>query len=570
VWSLEGDNLKPQVIIFQGTTHDPYWYNRAAGGYKLATYLDSNNVACQVIPNCTALTLEGFRQVFRKYGSDRLLWIGFTTNWLAGRRGNDYYQQWQTSMQPIINTTLIDWFHTEVDQRDEVYKCIYTPEMFQHILNVAHNSSPDVQLVFGGSQLNRNEYFHHNVIFPQGTAHFIKGNAEEAVLTMTKRFVKGNYTVKDLPSNDEYDYGKFKTSFIQYKDTDNIQPNEWLPIEISRGCAFKCKFCNYDMKGVTNNYVDAKVLRKNIIQQYERFGTTKFTIMDDLYNDNYAKVKDLYDNCWSKLPFQPELAGYLRLDLLWKRPDQAQLLLDSGFRCGSFGIETLHDKAGKAVGKGLGRQRIVETLQMCHEIWRDNILVHAFFIAGLPHEDQESLIQTIKWTKDTKFIHGIIWHWLELENIKILPPDTNVDKISILGKDPEKYGYTWDPDTILQEKSDTLRIASADALSEKVDMPENQWMEKKWKIDEIKEQAYNTNWVNDAGVDLNFAKYINKVGNNVKLNTYFTMYADKRALGFRHHEIIQQTIFNDGETHIEWENTVKKPATIERLLAIIS
>ena len=563
--------MKPEVILFQGTTHDKYWYNRAIGPYKLATYLEKQaSCPTQVIPNCTALTRAGYEQVFRKYASKNLVWIGFTTNWLAGRQNQDYYSQWWNNSDNIIDTNYdSEWFHVSVDDREEVYSCVYDQEMFYEILDMAKFYAPECQLVFGGSQLNRNEYFHPDILMPD--AHYIKGNAEVPVAQMHRRFRKKNFTLIDLESNDAYDFGEFKTSFAKFKETDAISPEEWLPIEISRGCAFKCKFCNYDMKNTRKNYVDPKVLKENLIKQYNQWGTTKFTIMDDLYNDDYDKVQDLYDNCWSQLPFEPELAGYLRLDLLWKRPDQAETLLKSGFRAGSFGIETLHDKAGKAVGKGLGKARIMETLTMLKEVWSNKVLIHAFFIAGLPHEDENSLLETVKWTEKTNLIHGVIWHWLELENIKILPPDTNVDKISILDEDPEKYGYTFQPDPNLRNKKSEVRTS---ATKRKIKIIKNtdkmEEMEKEWVIDYYNEEMYSTNWTNNVGVGLDYCKLINKMGNSVKLNTYFTLYADKRATGMTHHTILFQSQLNDGESHLIWENTVKKPAAIERLLKIIT
>lgn len=560
--------MKPEVILFQGTSHDPYWYNRAAGPYKLATYLRTVSCATQVIPNCTALTRRGYEQVFQKYASENLVWFGFTTNWLAGRRSKNYYEQWWDSEELVIDTVMEQWFHVEIDQREEVYSCIYDQEMFYEILDLAKSYNPDCQIVMGGSQLNRNEYFHPEILMPD--AHYIRGNAELPVAQMHRRFRKKNFTIIDLPSNDEYDYNGFKTSFIKYNETDHVTENEWLPIEIARGCAFKCKFCNYDMKDTRDNYVDAKTLKENLIEQYEKWGTTKFTIMDDLYNDNYDKVKDLYENCWSQLPFKPELGGYLRLDLLWKRPDQAQMLLDSGFRCGSFGIETLNDKAGKAVGKGLGRERIIETLEMLKEIWGLDLLIHAFFIAGLPYEDQQSLLDTVEWTKETNLIHSTIWHWLELENIELLPPDTNVDKISVLGKDPEKYGYTFAPDRDLESRDSDVRKKSSKKIIEIVKYDNTKKMEESWKKIEVEETMYHTNWTNNVGVGLDFCKHINKIGNGQRLNTYFTVYGDKRATGQTHKQIMLETINNMQIQHLIWENEIKKPATIERLLKIIT
>lgn len=511
---------KPQIILFVGMAHDLYWYNRPCGTYKLASFLRKHGFTVKVIPNCTLLTKQGYQKVIDRWASPNLLWIGFTTSWLAGQQTQDYYEEWQSSTDTLVKKReLRGWYYTDFDNRETVYSCMYTPSIFDQIWSMAKQHSTNCQLLFGGSQLNRNEYFVNDLLHPN--AIYIKGNAEIATLEMTKRIAMGNYNSDYLPSNDNYDYGDFKYSFVEFEDDDYIDKDEWLPIEIARGCAFKCKFCNYDMKGVTDNYVNSECLRKNIIEMWERHGTTKFVIMDDLYNDNYDKVQDLYDNCWSQLPFKPELAGYLRLDLLWKRPDQAQLLLDSGFRAGSFGIETLHDKAGKAVGKGLGPKRIIETLEMLKEVWGNRILIHAFFIAGLPHEPMESLENTYEWTRTTDLFHAIIWHWLELENIKRLP--RSIDKISIIGLDPKKYGYDFTSDS---------------------------------------------DWSNNVGVTLDQAKVFNKKANNVKMNTYFVLYGDMRALGCSHDNLMDMSYKVDYMYYINWDNNIKQPATMNRLLRI--
>lgn len=519
--------MSNNVILFTGTTHDIYWYNRPAGAYKVVSHLRKNKFDGQVIPNCTALTRLGYQQVFKKYGSESLLWFGFTSNWLAGIKSDDYYDQWWNSKRLTIDEKLEGWMFTEVDDREQVYSCTYKREMLDEIWSMAMKFNPDVKMVMGGSQLNRNEYFHPKDVHLHAT--YVKQNGEVPALELTRRYAKGNFKTEKLPSNNDYDYGEFKKSFISYKETDHIEPNEWLSIEVARGCAFKCAFCNYDMKGVTNNYIDAKYLRKKIIEHHKKWGTTKFVIMDDLYNDNHKKVKDLYENCWSKLPFKPELAGYLRLDLLWKKPEMAKMLYDSGFRAGSFGIETLHDKAGKAVGKGLGKKRIIETLEMLKEVWGRDVLIHGFFIAGLPHETKENLMETVKWLKNTDLIHAVIWHWLELENIKKIKD--NVDKLSILGENPVKYGY----------------------------------------------QFYNDNeWVNNAGVTLADCKDINRMGNNAKMNTYFTMYADMRALGWSHKEIVATSLYPNFAGKLgyrkffEWQNSVKKLEAVKRLIKIIT
>lgn len=510
---------KPQIILFVGTTHDIYWYNRPCGPYKLATYLRKNGFTVQVINNSTALTQQGFQKVFHTYASENLLWVGFTSSWLAGTKDENYYKQWWSSSELTINEEFDGWYYLNFDDRPKIYSSIYNTDMYDSIWNMAKLYNADCQLLFGGSQLNRNEYFTPDNLHPKGI--YVKGNAEIAALELSRRFQNKNYDSNNLPGNDHYDYNDFKFSFVEYIDSDHITSNEWLPIEIARGCAFKCAFCNYDMKGVTDNYVDAKFLREKIIELYERHGTTKFVIMDDLYNDNYDKVRDLHENCWSKLPFKPELAGYLRLDLLWRHPEQAEMLRADGWRACSVGIETLNDQAGRKVGKGLGKKRILETLEMLKTIWQDQVLIHAFFIAGLPNESLASLEETYEWTKQTDLIHAVIWHWLELENIKTLP--ANVDKISIIGKDHKKYGYTF---------------------------------------------INNNDWVSNSGLTLEEAKIFNKKANVAKMNTYFTVYADMRAFGMAHDQIMQMCSKVDHMTYYNWHQQ-KLSVTRDRLLKTI-
>jgi hypothetical protein len=327
----------------------------------------------------------------------------------------------------------------------------------------------------------------------------------------------------DLPSNDDYDLTGFKHSFIEYTNDDFVESHEWLPIEISRGCAFKCAFCNYDMKGVTDNYVDPDYLREQILAMYEKHGTTKFVIMDDLYNDDRKKVKDLYERCWSQLPFKPELSGYLRLDLIWNRPDQARLILDSGWRAASFGIETLHDKAGRTVGKGVGKRRIIETLEMVKEIWQDQLLIHGFFIAGLPHEPMESLLETDAWLEETDLIHAVIWHYLEVAKDDS-PRLSKLERASAISKDNDKYGYKF------------------------IDIQE---------------------WVSNSGVSFSQAASFVQKANLTKINLFFTRYADMRALGMPHEEILDICKHADHFRGLAWENGIKTESTKNRLLKII-
>ena len=79
--------------------------------------------------------------------------------------------------------------------------------------------------------------------------YLIQGQGEVAVIMLTNGLQSGNPPKQRIISNDDYPYLSFNTSTIQWHHNDIIFPNEHLPIEISRGCRFRCSFCAYKLNG---------------------------------------------------------------------------------------------------------------------------------------------------------------------------------------------------------------------------------------------------------------------------------------------------------------------------------
>jgi hypothetical protein len=104
------------------------------------------------------------------------------------------------------------------------------------------------------------------------------------------------------------------------------------------------------------------------------------------------------------LPFKIEWIGYNRLDLIASRPHTAQLLLDSGLKASFFGIESFNPKATQIIGKGWNGKHAKDFLWDLREIWKDKISITGQFIAGLPEEHTESIIETNEWLLNTKLI----------------------------------------------------------------------------------------------------------------------------------------------------------------------
>jgi len=139
-----------------------------------------------------------------------------------------------------------------------------------------------------------------------------------------------------------------------------------------------------------------------------------------------------------RLPFQLEFWAYIRLDLLGAHPETIDLLFDSGLRGCYFGVETWNKLTGEIVGKGLAKEKQLETLRYIKNKWGNKIMLHGSFIVGLPEETVETATETFNTLMsddcplDSWNIKGF-----DLENAAI----KSNQFISRIGKDPAGFGY---------------------------------------------------------------------------------------------------------------------------------
>jgi hypothetical protein len=266
---------------------------------------------------------------------------------------------------------------------------------------------------------------------------FLKRKAPNQHQIVIKYDVKG----------EQYD---FTNSMLNWAPNDLIQPNEPLPIEVSRGCIFRCKFCSYPLNGKKKlDFIkNPQLIKQEMIRNYELFGTTQYAFMDDTYNDSVQKI-EMLGNAFQTLPFKLKFIAYLRHDLIWAHKEMADILLESGLVGTQFGIETLNHDAGKAVGKGLHPEQVLELLHwLKNEKWHDNVLTHSNFILGLPKDTPETIAQWSEQLFDPNFpLHS----WSAKTFMLKYRKDENLEKqaknksllISDIALNYKDYGYSF-------------------------------------------------------------------------------------------------------------------------------
>jgi len=387
---------------------------RLLGVYSLASHLRQNDISVKTIWNWYS-TFPEFYAICKKVLSPSVLVIGVSSTLLNFPR--------------IIN---------DYDRPESFF--YYDKDELKKRIDLMRKFAPNAKFVIGGSQISISPEGAHSM----GLELFdivVKGQGEESLLAIVQS-LKGGQRFRTesitppVVSDKIYPYDSFNQSNVMFTKDDNIINGEALPIEFSRGCMFKCSFCAYPLTNKSRDEYTRSfdILREELIYNYNEFGVTNYFVSDDLLNDSMEKVDDIC-RLADSLPFKLQYSAYVRLDLIRRFPTMADKLRDSGLVSCYFGVETINDRSGKAVGKGLGRVRTDEAVDILDKSWKQSVLITVGMILGLPYDNTDTVHELLEWAQ-TDIVSRTF------KNINPLPliihPKRSVSSIEI---DNEKYGY---------------------------------------------------------------------------------------------------------------------------------
>lgn len=267
--------------------------------------------------------------------------------------------------------------------------------------------------------------------------------------------------------NTDYKAANLDSYSIEYSPDDYIQPFELLTVEISRGCKFTCKYCDYAFIGIKEDTsTEYELLRAELVKNYTQWGTINYIIADDTLNDRTSKLEMLADVVES-LPFQPNFSSFIRIDLVAANPGQMKLLSRARVWAHFYGVETFNEHAGKAVGKGMHPDKIKRALlDMREHMMREVGFYRGTLgmIAGLPHESPDSWQQSQDWLEANWSDNSWTWWPLEIST----DPLTS----SAFSKDWRKYGYRELEDS---DRKKQITLSRNNGLKNKYDTNSFMW-----------------------------------------------------------------------------------------------
>lgn len=418
-----------QCIILTGGTHAPDHMSRiqrSLGPYRIASALNDAGYTTFVLDYIIHLSNDEIKTALKPHLNKDTLWVGFSSTFF-----------WKNNTTAFDESLKDKMYYTDMKYIDDIIDFIRT------------NST--AKILYGGAKA---PFF----LADDRIDYYVVGYSDVSVVELTKN-IKNN-TV-DLLEDQDYKIGEKTTKLIDsskypepklndittywWNKDFNILPNEGLPIELARGCIFKCKFCSYPLLGKKKGtYLrDASLIGEEMIKMWEAHGTTSYYFTDDTFNDDNDKIEALH-KVFTSLPFKPKFSAYLRIDLINKYPHQADLLTEMGLIGTYFGIETFQADSAKAIGKGLAPNKVKDRLYWLNEKWKTKVNIGAGFILGLPYDTYDYFDELIEWCIQSD---------VPLQQISFYPlflfarNKNNVNRLSAYSSEfslnPEIYGYVF-------------------------------------------------------------------------------------------------------------------------------
>lgn len=414
-------------------------WGRSAGAYRLATELRQLGLTVQVIDWLNHVIAEPglLETLLARFLGDNTLFLGVSTTFLNSALYHTRNHPWAA---PMTDVQKAQGFNRKYAWGTTVYGV--PPQRLATIRKFVKGLYPNLPIIAGGSRVYEGDPFPDVISIGYGETHmvdYVKWRLGKNPFFMSRKTAKGQMVLDYDTKAQKFD---FINSDIVWTPNDCVQPGEALPIEISRGCIFRCKFCSFPLNGkAKNDYMKNRdKLVAELTRNYEKYGTTRYIFSDDTYNDTQEKVEFVYEVS-QKLPFKLEYATYIRLDLLEANKDkqQAAMLKASGLKIAFFGIESLNRKAAQSIGKGMAPEKQIEALQDLRDnVWKHDVITTGGFMLGLPHDTYETMRGWLERICDPHFpLHTFNLSPIGIANKRI----TTRTFYSEIENDPEKYGY---------------------------------------------------------------------------------------------------------------------------------
>jgi radical SAM superfamily enzyme YgiQ (UPF0313 family) len=273
---------------------------------------------------------------------------------------------------------------------------------------------PKARTILGGTHIH---LFPEETISLEGVDFALMGEAEFSIVDFLNHLepdLKGLENVPGLVL--KTDEGKIIKNGIQpIKDLDGIPfPQRTLlnihhyssllsrrslctTIISSRGCPFKCAFCDRPLSPVTSHFRYRSA--KNVVDEIHEcvdLGIKDFLFYDDTFTVNRKRVLAI---CEEVLQRRLEIRWDIRTRVDLVDEEMLRMLKKAGCMAIHYGVEAGNDKILRVIKKGFTVDKVREVFKLTRRLGIETL---AYFMIGLPSEEARDIQDTFDLARELR------------------------------------------------------------------------------------------------------------------------------------------------------------------------
>jgi len=407
------------------------WRLRSNGAYRLATELRQNGYTVKVI-DWTCHIFSDHRlslKIIKSLIGANTLFVGFS--------GSHFHRM------NVTNNTFDRFDRYQSALGTKPYPYPGEQKLFEMTIFQMKKLNSRLKIAYGGSWANGAFKLSGKIDY------IVEGLADQTIIELAShlknktpiKWVPGAHPGQKIISHDKLGLSfDFPTSYTQYEPHDHIRPGEIMCLETSRGCMFKCKFCNFLLIGRKATdpkyHKELSILTQELKHNWDNYKINRYYILDDTFNETTEKMQMIHQAVIDAGVPDFKFFAYLRLDLIRKHPEQIDLLKEMGLCEAYFGIESLNDETLKIIAKPMKSKLVKSFLGELKTRWGNSVIMHGSFIMGLPADTPETFASWWPWVASLECpLDSANLSWLSID--QALP--------NAFGVNLDQYGYEMLP-----------------------------------------------------------------------------------------------------------------------------
>ncbi len=209
-------------------------------------------------------------------------------------------------------------------------------------------------------------------------------------------------------------------------------------IETSRGCPYKCTFCNIHLfyRGTYRTKNTDRVIQElKIISSQKSYKNV--LIVDDNFTANMKRVEEICDKI-IKEGIKLDLICQSRIDVIKNNPNIVKKMSKAGFWLVFLGIESFNQKSLIAIQKRVHFRDIVEAIKILHD--NDMLIIGSLLVGSSLDEEEKDIDLMIKIVKKLGIDFPIYSIMTPLPGTKFR--EILIENDYLMSRDWSRYNFT--------------------------------------------------------------------------------------------------------------------------------